>query len=203
MPKSHPLLTQRVGSILGLLNAAGLSLRVQLARLRRIAARSVCSPCGKNEGIICLREHEARLCAARLDSALEHYPRPTDISLAEQGAGARQQPGRFRTALRLSGRWLLCRSRLRGLRHLGDRAVRRAFDRNARPDRGLRGFTTRRQGLGPVALLLQRLSQLRLRTLGSLLELLELRRLVARLARQRHLRLDVTLRPRKLARQCL
>ncbi len=103
MPKRHPLLMQRVGSILGLLNAAGMSFRVQLTRLRRVAARSVCVPCRKNEGIICLREHEARLRAARLDRALEHYPRRTDISLGEQGAGARQQPGRFRTALRLGG----------------------------------------------------------------------------------------------------
>ena len=120
-----------------------------------------------------------------------------------QRAGARQQPGRFRIALRLSGRWLLCRSRLRGLCRLGDLAVRRRFDLNSRPDRGLRGFTTRCQRLGPVALLLQRLSQLRRRALGGFLELLELRRLVTRLARQRHLRFDVPLRPRKLARQCL
>src|SRR5207245_10647947 len=61
-----------------------------------------------------------------------------------------------------------------------------------------------RQRLGPVVLLLQRLSQLRLRTLGSLLDLLKLRRLVTRLARQRHLRVDVPpLRPRQLACQRL
>src|SRR5260370_10378767 len=192
MPKSHPLLTQRVGSILGLLNAAGLSLRVQLARLRRITARSVCLPFGKSEGIICLREHEARLCAACLDSALEHYPRRTDISLAEQRAGARQQPGRFRTALRLCGRWLLRRGRLRGWFYLVDLAVRRAFKRNARADRTSRGFWSPWQRLGTVVLLLRRLSQLRHRVLGSLLELC---RLVVRFARQRDLRLDVPPRP--------
>ena len=87
--------------------------------------------------------------------------------------------------------------------HLGNLAVRCAFDLNPRPDCGLRRSTTPSQQLGAVALLLQRLSQLRRRALGSLLELRELRRLVTRLARQRHLRLGVPPRPHQLVGQRL
>ncbi len=83
------------------------------------------------------------------------------------------------------------------LRRLGARLARQGCLRL--------GITPRRrqfarQRLGPVVLLLQRLSQLRRRALGCLLEL---RCLVARLARQRRLRFNVTPRPRQLARQCL
>src|SRR4030081_3092420 len=154
IPPSGPLrecqkvilsLTQRVESILRLLNAADMSLRIELARLRRIAARSVRLPCGKNDGIIRFREHEACLCAAGLGRALELYPRLAYISLAEQPVGTRHQPGRFRTALRLRSSRLLRRSCLRGLFHLVDRAVRRAFERNAHTERMPRGFKTLRR----------------------------------------------------------
>src|SRR3981081_971612 len=60
-PKIILSLSQCVKSILRLLNAAGMSLRIELARRRRIAARSVCPPCGENDGIIRLREREACL----------------------------------------------------------------------------------------------------------------------------------------------
>ena len=83
------------------------------------------------------------------------------------------------------------------LRRLGARLARQ---RHLRLDVTPRLRQLARQRLGPVVLLLQRLSQLRRRALGSLLEL---RRLVARLARQRRLRFDVTPRLRQLARQCL
>src|SRR5207253_5522529 len=73
--------TQRVQSILRLLNSTGMSLGIVLPRLGRIAARSVCPPCGENDGIIGLREREACPCAARVHSARQHYPCRADISL--------------------------------------------------------------------------------------------------------------------------
>src|SRR5256884_3815711 len=82
-------LVQLAQSIFRILNSTRLSLRIELARLRRIAARSVCPPRGENDGIVRLREREACQCAARFDSALEHYPRRANISLTEQRAGAR------------------------------------------------------------------------------------------------------------------
>ena len=74
-----PPLMHSCGAILGLLDAVGKSLRVQLARLVHVAARTVGLPFGKNEGIIGLREYKASPRAAGLDSALQHHPRCTDI----------------------------------------------------------------------------------------------------------------------------
>jgi predicted RNase H-like HicB family nuclease len=195
IPKQHvsASLTQRVESILGLLNAAGMCFCIELARLRRVAARSVRPPGGENDGIICLCEHEACLCAARLGSALEHYPRRADISLAEQCTCAPQQPGRFRTALRHCGSWLLRSGHFYSLRPLGDMAIP-----SARINRALRRFTRHcqfaRQCLGLVVLLLQLCRR-------PLRRLLELRRILARLAQQRYLRLDFAARHREFAGQ--
>ncbi len=92
---------------------------------------------------------------------------------------------------------------LGGLLELRRLVTRLARQRSLRLDVPLRFCQLARQRLGPVVLLLQRQSQLRCCALGNLLELLELHHLVARLARQRSLRLDVPLRFRQLARQCL
>src|SRR5258708_13803584 len=60
---------QPLQSILRIQNSAGMSLRIELAGLRRFAARSVCLPQGKNDGIIRLRAREACPGAARFASA--------------------------------------------------------------------------------------------------------------------------------------
>src|SRR5205814_1169944 len=89
---------------------------------------------------------------------------------------------------------------LGGLLHLRRLVARRAGQRQLSLGVPLRVGKLGAQCLGPVVLLLQRLSQLGGRALGSLLHL---RRLVARLARQRQLGLEVPSRLSKLARQCL
>ncbi len=111
---------------------------------------------------------------------------------------ARQRLGPV--ALLLQGLSQLRRRALGGLLELRRLDARLARQRRLRLDVTPCHRQLARQRLGPVVLLLQRLSQLLRWVLGSLLEL---RRLVARLTRQRHLRLDDLLRLRQLARQCL
>src|SRR5438105_4858888 len=189
-------LSQRVESILGLLYSASMSLRIEFARFRRFAARSVCPPFGKNDRLIRLREHEGRLCATRLSSALEYDPCRTDISTSEQRAGARHQSGCFRITLRLCGRWLCWSDCLYSLSRLGDQAIRSRLKCSARINRALPHCQFARQWLGLVALLLQ----LRRRSFRNLLEL---RRIIARLGQLRRVRLDLAARHRELAGQSL
>src|ERR1700681_4386117 len=118
-----------------------MSLRIEFARLRRIAARSVCPPFGENNGVIGLREGEACQSAACLGSALEHSPRRADISLIEQRAGARHQFGHFRTALRHYSRGLLRSGCLYSLRRLGGLAICSALKRSAWINRARLRFT--------------------------------------------------------------
>ena len=192
-------LIQPLQSILRILNSAGMSLCIELARLRRIAARSVCSPCGKNGGIIRLGEREACPCAARFGSTLEHYPRRANISLTEQRAGARDQPRRLR---------LPCGSTAAGCAIAGTSITCAALEMlpvTARSEvartsyRAPRRLDFSRHCLGSVALLLQRLSQVRH---GALRRLLELLHFLARLAQLRRLRLVFALRRGEFARQC-
>src|SRR6478752_5608378 len=100
-------LAQRVEPVLCLPNAASECLRVVLACFRRLPARSLGAPCGQNDGIIGLREHKACLCVAALGGAFEHDPRRTDVALAKQRIGTRDQFGHFRITLRFYGfrRW--------------------------------------------------------------------------------------------------
>src|SRR5205814_14944 len=100
---------------------------------------------------------------------------------------------------------LQCLSRLSsralgGLLHLRRLVARLARQRKLRLGVPLRLGKLGAQCLGPVVLLLQRLSQLGGRALAAWLHL---RRLVARRARQRKLRLGVPLRVGKLGAQCL
>src|SRR5260370_21109224 len=88
--------TQRIEPRFRLLDSAGFSLCIEIACLRRVAARPIGSPFGKNERVIGLRQREACLSVACLGGAFEHNSRRANIALPEQHARARHQPCHLR-----------------------------------------------------------------------------------------------------------
>ena len=127
-------------------------LSVEFTRFRQFAARSIGAPCGQNDGIICLREHETCVGVAALDNALEYDPRCSDIALTEQPLGARDQSCCLCLVLRVGGHRL---SRC-GLHRSGDRTIQRAPEGFALVHRAPRGDKIACHCSGLIALLLCR-----------------------------------------------
>src|SRR5262249_34446331 len=100
-PPSGASPSQRFESLSRVLDAASLRLRVEIARLRRIAERSICAPFLEHEWVVGFRKRTACLRIARSNGTRERDPPRADISLAKQDTRAGHQPCDLTSILRV------------------------------------------------------------------------------------------------------